>query len=122
MRFHLRPVLAVSPALLLAAAGAWAQTAPQAAAKPAAAAASAPATIVQRPAGADKADGSDKRVLEDDKVRIEETRLRGQTQNVTVHSKLPGVRSYEVIMPPLGKDPSQDKGAAGKRTWSLFDF
>jgi len=63
-----------------------------------------------------------KRVIEDDKVRIEETRMRGQTQSVTVQSKLPGVKAYEVIMPPLGKDPSQDKGAAGKRTWSLFDF
>ena len=65
---------------------------------------------------------TEKKVIEDDKVRIEETRLRGQTQNVTVHSKLPGVKPYEVIMPPLGKDPSQDKGAAGKRTWLLFDF
>ena len=64
----------------------------------------------------------DKRVIEDGKVRIEETRVRGQTQSVTVTSKLPGVKAYEVIQPPLGKDPSQDKGAAGKRTWSLFDF
>ena len=65
---------------------------------------------------------SEKKVIEDGKVRIEETRLRGQVQSVTVHSKLPGVKNYEVIMPPLGKDPSQDKGAAGKRTWSIFDF
>jgi hypothetical protein len=64
----------------------------------------------------------DKRVIEDGKVRIEEIRLRGQTQSVTVTSKLPGVKPYEVIQPPLGKDPSQDQGAAGKRTWSLFDF
>jgi hypothetical protein len=64
----------------------------------------------------------DKRVIEDGKVRIEEVRVRGQTQSVTVTSKLPGVKAYEVIQPPLGKDPSQDKGAAGKRTWSLFDF
>jgi hypothetical protein len=64
----------------------------------------------------------DKRVIEDGKVRIEEVRVRGQTQSVTVSSKLPGVMAYEVIQPPLGKDPSQDKGAAGKRTWSLFDF
>jgi len=74
------------------------------------------------PSAAASAAGTGKRVVEDDKVRIEETRLRGQTQSVTVHSKLPGVRDYEVIMPPLGKDPSQDKGAAGKRTWSLFGF
>ena len=63
-----------------------------------------------------------RKVIEDGKVRIEETRLRGQAQTVTVQSKLPGVKAYEVILPPLGKDPSQDKGAAGKRTWSIFDF
>lgn len=64
----------------------------------------------------------DKRVIEDGKVRIEEVRVQGQTHSVMVTSKLPGVKTYEVIQPPLGKDPSQDKGAAGKRTWSLFDF
>ena len=64
----------------------------------------------------------EKRVLEDEHVRIEEGRVRGQTQVVTVQSKIPGVKPYEVIMPALGKDPSQDKGAAGKRTWSIFDF
>ncbi len=75
------------------------------------------------PAASDAVKGAiDKRVIEDGKVRIEETRVRGQTQSVTVISKLPGVKAYEVIQPPLGKDPSQDKGAAGKRTWSLFDF
>ena len=73
-------------------------------------------------AGQAHAGAVDKRVIEDGKVRIEETRVRGQTQSVTVTSKLPGVKAYEVIQPPLGKDPSQDQGAAGKRTWSLFDF
>jgi lipopolysaccharide export system protein LptA len=64
----------------------------------------------------------DKRVIQDGQVLIEETRVQGQAQSVTVTSKLPGVKAYEVIQPPLGKDPSQDKGAAGKRIWSLFDF
>lgn len=76
---------------------------------PAAPAASAPA-------------GVDKRVIEDGKVRIQETRVRGQTQSITVQSKLPGVAAYEIILPPLGKDPSQDRGAAGQRTWSLLNF
>jgi hypothetical protein len=61
-------------------------------------------------------------VIEDGSVRIEESRLRGQTQTVSVQSKLPGIRAYEVILPPLGKDPSQDQGAAGKRTWSILGF
>jgi hypothetical protein len=80
-----------------------------AAAKATAPAASAPAAF-------------EKKVLEDDKVRIEESRVRGQIQAITVQSKLRGVKAYEIIMPPLGKDPSQDSGAAGKRTWHLFDF
>lgn len=97
-----------------------AAAAPKAVATPAAASAPTPGLPSALANAATTA--TDKRVIEDDTVRIEETRLRGQTQNVTVQSKLPGVRAYEVIMPPLGKDPSQDKGAAGKRTWSLFDF
>ena len=76
--------------------------------------ASAPAAAASSP--------NDKRVLEDDHVRIEEGRIRGQTQVVTVQSKIPGVKPYEIIVPTPGKDPSQDKGAAGKRTWSIFDF
>ncbi len=89
-----------------------------------AAAASAATTAVPPPASASEpATGAvDKRVIEDGKVRIEETRVRGHTHSVTVTPKLPGVKAYEVIQPPLGKDPSQDQGAAGKRTWSLFDF
>lgn len=95
------------------------------AARAATAPASPPLVIVAaaESAASEPAKGAvDKRVIEDGKVRIEEVRVRGQTQSVTVTSKLPGVRAYEVIQPPLGKDPSQDKGAAGKRTWSLFDF
>jgi hypothetical protein len=63
-----------------------------------------------------------KQIIEDDAVRIEETRLRGQTQRITVQSKLRGVQGYEIILPPAGKDPSQDRGAAGQRIWHLFDF
>ncbi len=63
-----------------------------------------------------------KTVLEDDAVRIEETRLRGAPQRIVVRSKLAGGKDYEIIVPAGGKDPSQDKGAAGQRTWSLFNF
>lgn len=73
-------------------------------------------------ASAAGAAGSTKTVIEDDAVRIEETRLRGQAQRVTVKNKLPGVKDYEIIVPAGGKDPSQDKGAAGKRAWSFFSF
>lgn len=63
-----------------------------------------------------------KTVIEDDAVRIEETRLRGAPQRIVVRSKLPGGKDYEIIVPAAGKDPSQDNGAAGKRAWSIFSF
>jgi len=61
-------------------------------------------------------------VIEDDNVRIEESHVRGSVRSVTVQSKTPGVRPYEVQVAPAGRDPSQEKGNAGKRSWSLFDF
>jgi hypothetical protein len=64
---------------------------------------------------------SSTRVLEDDRVRIEETRIRGQVQRVTVRSKLTG-QDYEIIVGPGGRDPSQKSDAAGQRAWSVFRF
>ncbi len=63
-----------------------------------------------------------KTVVEDDAVRIEETRLRGAPQRIVVRSKVPGAKDYEIIVPAAGKDPSQENGAAGKRAWSIFSF
>jgi hypothetical protein len=99
-------------ALLCAALAALAQAQAPAVA-PAASAASAPARLTAAPQRA---------VIEDDAIRIEETRGRGQMQRISVQSKLPGVKGYEIIVAPGGKDSSQDRGAAGKRAWSLFDF
>ena len=61
-------------------------------------------------------------VVEDDGVRIEELRLRGQLQRITVQSKIGGVRPYEIIIAPAGRDPSQERGNAGQRVWSLLSF
>jgi hypothetical protein len=61
-------------------------------------------------------------VIEDDNVRIEEARVRGQPQRITVQPKVGTSRAYEIIVAPGGKDPSQDRGAAGQRTWTLFAF
>jgi hypothetical protein len=80
----------------------------------------APATAASAPAKASAAD-SQKHVLEDDQVRIEESRARGQLQRVTVRNKQSGT-SYEIIVSPAGRDPSQGRGASGQRAWSLFDF
>ncbi len=69
-----------------------------------------------------KSASPDLRVVEDDNVRIEETRSRGQLQRITVHTRLGGARSYEIIVGSPGRDPSQERGAAGQRAWSLLTF
>ena len=61
-------------------------------------------------------------VIEDDNARIEEVRSRGTVSRVTVQSKLPGSRPYEIQVAPPGRDPSQERGTAGRRAWSIFDF
>ncbi len=56
-------------------------------------------------------------VTEDSQVRIEETRVRGVTKKIVVHSKITG-DSYEIQPRDPGVDPEHDKGA-GMR---LFQF
>jgi len=74
------------------------------------------------PAAAASAVPSNTRVIEDDDVRIEESRgKQGQLQRITVRSK-PGGKGYEIIVGTGGQDPSQPRGATGQRAWSLFDF
>jgi hypothetical protein len=102
---------ALALAALPPAAPAWAQKAPAAPAAPAAA-----ASAAASPAA------SERRVIEDDQVRIEETRVRGQVQQITVQSKIGDVRPYEIVVGRGGRDPSQDKSAAGQRVWSLLKF
>jgi hypothetical protein len=51
-------------------------------------------------------------------VRIEETRVRGVTKKIVVHSKIPGVGSYEIQPKDPSVDPENDHGA-GMR---LFNF
>ncbi len=63
------------------------------------------------------------KVIEDDNVRIEETQGRtGAVTKVTVRTKAPGAKDYEVQVAPAGRDPNQDKGSAGRRTWSVLSF
>jgi hypothetical protein len=61
-------------------------------------------------------------VVEDDGVRIEEARVRGQLTRVTVQSKLQGARPYDILVPPGGRDPSQERGVAGSSAWRLMSF
>ncbi|MCG3190121.1 MAG: hypothetical protein LKCHEGNO_02730 [Burkholderiaceae bacterium] len=62
-------------------------------------------------------------VIEDDHVKIEELRVRGQLQRITISPKAAGVRPYEIAPPDSGRDPSQQsKGISGHSLWQLFSF
>jgi hypothetical protein len=63
-------------------------------------------------------------VIEDDATRIEELKVRGQTQRITVQPK--GMKAYEIIPADQGRDMSESagsqRGAAGKRVWRIITF
>jgi hypothetical protein len=65
-----------------------------------------------------------RQVSEDDAVRIDEVRVRGQTQSITVTSKLRGLKGsqYEVVPPSGARDPSQAGNSNGQRVWRLFSY
>lgn len=63
-------------------------------------------------------------VVEDDGVRIDELRVRGESVRIVVRSKLGDMPSYEIVPLNAARDPSRHSGAglAGQRVWSLFSF
>ena len=112
--------------------GAWAQSsrtpAATAAATPTATPASvrpavqASSTTSSAPAASAPRAAADLRIIEDDQVRIEETRVRGQLQRVSVTPKGSTLKPYEINVGAGGRDPSQDKSGAGQRVWSVLRF
>jgi hypothetical protein len=64
-------------------------------------------------------------VIEDDQVKVEELRVRGQTERIVVSPKHGG-KPYEIITTPNGRDPggSADgrRGATGQRVWTVLGF
>lgn len=60
-------------------------------------------------------------VAEDDQVRIAETRVRGQTQRLTVQPKN-GAKAYEITPATGGQDLSRAKDGSGQRVWSVLSF
>jgi len=61
-------------------------------------------------------------VIEDDSVRIEELRVRGLLQSITVRSRNSTARPYQIVTGQDGRDLSQDRRAAGQRVWSVLAF
>jgi hypothetical protein len=61
-------------------------------------------------------------VSEDDHVRVDELRVRGQTQRLTVQNKDSAAPSYDILQPTPGQDPSKSRDAAGQRVWPVLTF
>ena len=61
-------------------------------------------------------------VSEDESVRIEELRVRGQTRRIVVRSKLPGAPAYDIGTVTDGRDVTQDRRSEGRSLWQLFSF
>ncbi len=114
---RLAPLLAVLTALSLPASAAFAADAP-----------AAPAPAPAEPQKfRDVPDVKvEQLVNEDDKVRIEETRVRGLTQKVVVKNKDSKAPEYEILLGDSGRDlPTRqgaDRGNAGARVWRIFNF
>jgi len=100
---------------------AWASEAPAQAPAAVPPAASAPAPTVREVPEAKV----EQIVQEDDKVRIEETRVRGLTQKVVVKRK-DGAPEYEILLGDTGKDipvrQGAERGNAGQRVWRVLSF
>ncbi len=90
------------------------------------AAAPAPAADSAAPAPARPAANAaniDRRIEEDDQVRIEETRARGESQRIVVKPKMAGAKEYEIVPATGAVDPSQrHRRGTGERVWRLFSF
>jgi Protein of unknown function (DUF2782) len=110
--------------------GAPAANAADAAAAPASAvAASAPSTsattIEEIELGRAGEPNVKRTVIDDGRARIEELRVRGQLQKVTVAPK-GGAPGYEILLGDgthtMGDDPGTSRGSAGKRVWNVLKF
>ena len=65
-------------------------------------------------------------LVEDDGTKIEELRVRGQTQRIVVSSKVGPRTRYEIITGDGSRELSDGagstRGAAGKRVWNVLTF
>jgi hypothetical protein len=64
-------------------------------------------------------------VIQDEGARIDELKVRGQVQRIVVKPK--NAAEYEIVAPPGGRDPSQNRanqqpGAGGQRVWNVLKF
>ena len=74
------------------------------------------------PAGGAGEPGIARFSAEDDQVRIDELRVRGQLKRAAVSPKSEGTPPYEVLTPTEGHDPSKGNDATGQRVWNVLTF
>ena len=64
-------------------------------------------------------------VIEDDQVRIEELKVRGQTQRIVVRPKS-GAPAYEIVPADSGREIATgrpgSRGNVGQRQWHVLSF
>jgi starvation-inducible outer membrane lipoprotein len=61
-------------------------------------------------------------VSEDEHVRVEELRVRGQTQRLSVQPKGTEAKAYEILPARSGSNPSEHRDGAGQRVWPVLSF
>ncbi|MGQ3053615.1 MAG: hypothetical protein ACT6S0_17690 [Roseateles sp.] len=70
----------------------------------------------------------EKTVAEDDQVRIEEVKVRGETKKVTVKNKLTKAPDYEIVVTDAGRESAGGSGTglsksgSGTRVWRVINF
>ena len=70
----------------------------------------------------------EKTVSEDDQVRIEELKVRGEAKKVTVKNKLTKAPDYEIVVNDAGRESAGGTGTglpksgSGSRVWNVLKF
>ncbi len=70
----------------------------------------------------------ERHVAEDDQVRIEELRVRGETKKVTVKNKKTKAPDYEIVVNDAGRESAGgtgtglSKSGSGTRVWRILNF
>ncbi len=70
----------------------------------------------------------ERNVAEDDQVRIEELKVRGETKKVTVKNKLTNAPDYEIVVNDAGRESAGGSGTglsksgSGTRVWRVLKF
>ncbi len=70
----------------------------------------------------------ERNVAEDDQVRIEELKVRGETKKVTVKNKLTKAPEYEIVVNDAGRESAGGTGTglpksgSGTRVWKVLKF